>query len=61
MPIYFKLSPELYDGQSSVYTDKQGALELFQMWLEEFQEYPGDCSIESVEMTEREFNALPEV
>lgn len=61
MPIYFRLSPELTDGQTYIYTDKQGALEHFQAWLNEFADYPGQCSIESLEMTEREYNALPEV
>lgn len=62
MPIYFKLSPELFDGHQSEITDEAGALERIKQWFEEFRDVPAaEFSVEAIELTEREFNALPEL
>lgn len=60
MAIYFKLSPELSDGQNNQITDKQGVVDAIKAWVEDIADSPSEyCNIETVEMSDEEFEKLP--
>lgn len=61
--VYFKLPAELVDGQHWTPVDNIDiVLSSVRTWCEEFQKYPGESfTIETVEMTEEEVNALPDI
>lgn len=62
MGIYFKMSPELGDGQQTeICKDPEVVIERVRAWLAEFKDYPGDFSVESIKMSKREFDALAEL
>jgi hypothetical protein len=64
MSIRFKLSPELSDGQhDTIVTDVKGLLEAIKAWADVFvKETPGESfEVETVEMSDEEVNALPEI
>lgn len=62
MGIYFKLSPELSDGISPEITKDMSAIQDRVLnWIDEFSGSSGESfSIETVEMSEDEFNKLRE-
>ena len=59
----FKLSPELSDGSShTVVKTKEQVQEIVGYWCDEAHNYPGEpCSIEYVEMSDSEIEALPDL
>ena len=60
--IRFKMSPELGDGQNAeICDDPTVVLERIRIWLDEFQLYPGEFSVETVWMSDAEVEALPEI
>lgn len=61
---YFRLSPELVDGQTAEITDSpEAVLARVREWLAEFEDEAGGFSftVETVEMTEEEFEGLTEL
>lgn len=64
---YFKLPPELGDGQhySICDTDKRGVellLEHIRTWAEEMRRCPGESfELEVIALTDEELEALPEI
>jgi len=63
MPIYFRLSPELGDGsRTTIVDDIELVLEYVKEWTEEAQRWEGEsCSIDTVEMTKKEYENLDEI
>ena len=61
--VRFKLSPELVDGDHWTVVDRPAdAADAVKRWCEELHDCPGEgCSIETVEMTDAEVDALPEI
>jgi len=60
----FKLSPELSDGFNyTIVKTKEQVLEIIGIWCDEAANYsPGEsCSIEIVEMSDAEIEALPDI
>jgi hypothetical protein len=59
----FRLSPEFADGSSyTVVKTKEELLECVANWADEVVDYPNEsATIEFVEMTDAEINALPEI
>lgn len=60
---YFKLSPELVDGEHWTPTDDiKVVLDSVRAWCEDFNDCVGESfEIEVIEMTEAEFEALPDI
>jgi hypothetical protein len=60
--IVFKVSPELNDGYGyGILPNKQALLDTVAAWADgELDEHPSSCSIASIEMTQEEFDNLPE-
>ena len=62
--IMFKLSPELSDGDHwTIVDNKSSVLEAISIWCDEFSsDCPGESfSVETVEMSQAEVEALPEI
>ncbi len=63
--IYLKLPPEIVDGEHWTVVDNTGAaLEAMKTWCDEFLDYPDpgeSITIELVEMTLAEVDALPDI
>ena len=61
--IYFKLPPELVDGEHwTVVESTSAVLEAVETWCGEFKTYAGESvEIETVEMTTAAVNALPDI
>lgn len=59
----FKLSPEFADGSSyTIVKTKQEMLDCVSNWADEVVNYPNEpATIEFVEMTDAEVDALPEI
>ena len=60
---YVRLSPELVDGHHwRAINDKAAFLESVGMWWNEFHDQPGESfSVDVIEMTEAEVEALPDI
>jgi hypothetical protein len=60
--IMFKISPELNDGDHyGVCKTKDQLLEAVSNWADDAVDgHPYECSIETTEMTDDEFNSIPE-
>lgn len=69
MPLRIRMSPELGDGQHASYVSadaegRQIALAAVRTFLDEFaDEYaaPAHCAVEVVEMSDEQFEALPDL
>ena len=59
----FKLSPEFADGSSNmIVKTKEELLFLVDLWADEAKDYPNEpATIEYVEMSDAEVDALPEI
>lgn len=61
MAIRYKLSPELSDGTNYTVVDTpEIVLEVVKTWLEESKRNES-CQIETIEMSDEEADALPEI
>jgi hypothetical protein len=60
--VMFRISPELNDGDHyGVCKTKEQLIEAVSNWADNAVDgHPDECSIETIEMTEEEFNAIPE-
>jgi DnaJ-class molecular chaperone len=61
--VRYKMCPELSDGTSySIVSTKEKVMEAMDVWLTEHETYLGEkLTIETIEMTDEEYRALPEI